>query len=207
MAADQFAQRRFEVPVLEDANSVQMALMQVMQSLAWGQMDHKTAGLMLYALQTASSNLRKTDFEAEEATDVVIDRDTVHLTCLGGQQWFEEDFEEEEEEEEDGSAEDASPRSHGDTEKNEETVNVGSGAGRDDKSRAGEQDGQLVRGVEARTAGDSADGKESEAARPVADRANVKKVNIAEVRENVKGLIRNWVLETAQEKARKDLGG
>ncbi|MGA8763361.1 MAG: hypothetical protein WB562_10895 [Candidatus Sulfotelmatobacter sp.] len=102
MKADQFAQARFEVPILEDANSVQVALMQVMESLAWGRMDHKTAGLMLYALQTASINLRKTDFEVADATDVVIDRDDVHRTALGGPQWFEEDFEDEDEDEADG---------------------------------------------------------------------------------------------------------
>ena len=114
--ADQFKQARFVVPVLEDANAVQMALMQVMQLLASGQMDHKTAGLMLYALQTASCNLRKTQFEPSDVTDVVIDRDDVDRTSIGGPQWFEEDFEEEEEEaenedeaaaEEDGVEEDA----------------------------------------------------------------------------------------------------
>jgi hypothetical protein len=34
---------------------VQMALMQIMQLLGSGQMEHKTAGLMLYALQTEAS--------------------------------------------------------------------------------------------------------------------------------------------------------
>lgn len=48
---------------------------------------------MLYALQTASANLRIADFEVEEASDVVVDRDTVNATCLNGPQWFEEDFE------------------------------------------------------------------------------------------------------------------
>jgi hypothetical protein len=88
----QFGQARFMVPLLEDANSVQMALMQVMQLLGTGQMEHKTAALMLYALQTASCNLRNTEFEAEDATEVVIDRGDVHRTCMGGPQWFEEDF-------------------------------------------------------------------------------------------------------------------
>ncbi len=88
-------QARFEVPLLEDANSVQMGLMQVMQLLGTGQMEHKTAALMLYALQTASCNLRNTEFEARDATDVVIDRDTVNRTCMGGPQWVEEDFDEE----------------------------------------------------------------------------------------------------------------
>src|SRR5580693_6254433 len=88
----QFGQARFVVPLLEDANSVQMALMQVMQLLGTGQMEHKTAALMLYALQTASCNLRNTEFEAEDATDVVIDCGDVNRTCMGGPQWFEEDF-------------------------------------------------------------------------------------------------------------------
>jgi len=91
--ADQFAQHRFVLPLLEDANSVQLALMRVLQLLAREQMDHKTAGLMLYGLQTASCNLRLTNFEAEQSTDVVIDRDTVNATCIGGPQWFEDDFE------------------------------------------------------------------------------------------------------------------
>src|SRR5580698_9831320 len=92
----QFKQAGFVVPLLEDANAVQMALMQVMQLLATGQMEHRTAALMLYALQTASCNLRNTEFEAEEVTDVVIDCGTVDATCIGGPQWVEEDFEDEE---------------------------------------------------------------------------------------------------------------
>jgi hypothetical protein len=98
---NQFKQARFVVPVLEDANAVQMALMQVMQLLATGQMEHKTAALMLYALQTASCNLRNTEFEAEDVEDVVIDRSTVGATCIGGPQWVEEDFDDEEDEDED----------------------------------------------------------------------------------------------------------
>ena len=43
---DQFKQARFVVPLLEDANAVQLALMQVMQLLGSGQMEPKIAGLM-----------------------------------------------------------------------------------------------------------------------------------------------------------------
>jgi hypothetical protein len=123
------------VPVLEDANAVQMALMQVMQLLATGRMDHKTAGLMLYALQTASINLRRTSFEAYDPTDVVIDRDTVRWTCLRGPQWVEEDFEDEEEEDDDeenaeeiaegateGAPEEEAPRSAASPESAEQSV-------------------------------------------------------------------------------------
>jgi hypothetical protein len=88
----------FSMCLLEDANAVQVALMQVLQLLGSGQMDHKTAGLMLYGLQTASINLRNAEFEVDEATDVVIDRDDVYRTSIGGQQWFEEDFDHEAEE-------------------------------------------------------------------------------------------------------------
>jgi hypothetical protein len=43
----------FVLPVLEDANSILVA----------EQIDHKTASLLFYALETASSNLRLTKFE------------------------------------------------------------------------------------------------------------------------------------------------
>jgi hypothetical protein len=95
IAKDMTAQRRFDLPLLEDANSVQVALMKVMQMLGSGRMDHRTAGLMLYALQTASVNLRNAEFEASKATHVVIDRDDVYRTSIGGPQWFEQDFDDE----------------------------------------------------------------------------------------------------------------
>ncbi|MGA8431862.1 MAG: hypothetical protein WB729_18705 [Candidatus Sulfotelmatobacter sp.] len=97
IAADQFAQRPFETPVLEDANSVQMALMQVMQMIAMRRIERKDAGMLLYALQTAAVNMRATKFETYKATDVVIDRSTVRWTQIDGPQWAEEDFEQEEE--------------------------------------------------------------------------------------------------------------
>src|SRR2546427_11426987 len=62
-----------DLPVLEDANSIQDALMQVMRLLISHQIDHKTAGLLLYALQTASFNLHRTDFEPVVKTKIVID--------------------------------------------------------------------------------------------------------------------------------------
>jgi hypothetical protein len=95
IAAAASAQPAFEFPLLEDANCVQVALMKVIQMLASGRMDHKTAGLILYALQTASVNLRHADFEVNDVSDIVIDRDTVNATCINGPQWFEEDFDDE----------------------------------------------------------------------------------------------------------------
>jgi len=58
-------------------------------------LDHRTAGLIFYALQTASVNLRNAEFEVRRVTDVVIDRDDVDRTCINGPQWYEEDFDDE----------------------------------------------------------------------------------------------------------------
>jgi hypothetical protein len=90
-----------DLPVLEDANSVQVSLMQVMRLILSGQVDPKTAGLLLYALQTASSNLSRINFEPVVKTRVVIDPRTVDQTPLGEDPWRPEDFEEEEYEAED----------------------------------------------------------------------------------------------------------
>src|SRR5580698_2276351 len=95
IAADTSAQRGFDLPLLEDANSVQVALMKTIQMLGAGRMHHRTAGLILYALQTASVNLRNAEFEVRRVTDVVIDRDDVDRTCINGPQWSEEDFDDE----------------------------------------------------------------------------------------------------------------
>ena len=93
----------FDLPVLEDANSNQVALMQVMRLLLTGQIEQKTASLLLYGLQTASSNLRQTGFEPLFKQTQVIDPKTVDQTPLGENIWDNEDFEEEDEEEsEDG---------------------------------------------------------------------------------------------------------
>src|ERR1700686_2938316 len=51
------------VTLLEDPNSVQMGLGEVMRMLVKRHIDYKTAALLLYGLQTASSNVRRTSFE------------------------------------------------------------------------------------------------------------------------------------------------
>jgi len=89
----------FDLPMLEDANSIQVALMQVMRLILSGQIDAKNAGLLLYALQTASTNLARTNFEPTIKTRVVIDPRTVAQTPLGEDPWCREDYEEEEYEE------------------------------------------------------------------------------------------------------------
>ena len=49
---------RLVLPLLEDMNAVQVALMHVLDALAAGQLEEKRAGLLLYGLQQASANLR-----------------------------------------------------------------------------------------------------------------------------------------------------
>ena len=78
---------RQSCPTLEDANSIQVSLAQVMERLVMQEIDHKTAALMLYALQTASMNLRRTSFEPELPTQVVIDRQSVARRPLGASAW------------------------------------------------------------------------------------------------------------------------
>src|SRR5271166_3104056 len=90
----------FILPVLEDADSIQIALMQVMRLLVSGQIEHKTASLLLYALQTASTNLRMTRF-APACHEVILDPRDARQTPLESDVWEDEDFEEEEEPESD----------------------------------------------------------------------------------------------------------
>ena len=171
----QFKQARFVLPVLEDANAVQMALMQVMQLIAWGEIDRKVAGLLLFGLQTASANLRKVNFEPIDPTDVVIDREDIRETNIGDPQWSPEDFDleegEEEEEEEEG------------VEENEaETPAVA--------KAAATKDSAAVVTAEQETA-------DSPAASVVPVENGRAVPSMEEVREQIRGLVHNYIQETA----------
>jgi hypothetical protein len=74
------------LPILEDANSIQAGLAEMLRLLATNQIEHKTAALMLYALQTAAANVRYTSFEPEP-TRVVIDRECVERRPIGASAW------------------------------------------------------------------------------------------------------------------------
>ena len=82
----------FTMPVLEDADSVQVALMQVMRLILAGQLDPKAAGLLLYALQTASLNLRRMTLAPFRRETVVIDPRTVADNGLEQDPWSKEQF-------------------------------------------------------------------------------------------------------------------
>jgi hypothetical protein len=68
---------RLALPFLEDANSVQSAIMEVMKGLLDGDIDRKTAGLLLYGLQMATCNLKNVCFEPKDPKSVV--RDALNL--------------------------------------------------------------------------------------------------------------------------------
>ena len=82
----------FTMPVLEDADSVQVALMQVMRLILAGQLDPKAAGLLLYALQTASLNLRRMTLAPFRRETVVIDPRSVADNGLEQDPWSKEQF-------------------------------------------------------------------------------------------------------------------
>ena len=80
-----------DLPVLEDANSIQVSLMQIMRLIVTGQIEGKTAGLLLYALQTASANLPRTTFQPY-MHDMVLDPKTIDETPLSAHIWEDSDF-------------------------------------------------------------------------------------------------------------------
>src|ERR1039458_8522280 len=71
-----------QLPTLEDGDSIQMALMQVMEALLRDQIDTKLAGLLLYGLQIASSNLQQGANFAQGQK----------ATVAGSYEYFEQDY-------------------------------------------------------------------------------------------------------------------
>jgi hypothetical protein len=74
------------LPTLEDANSIQVGLAEVMRLLVSNQIEHRTAALLLRALRTAALNRKHTSFEPDP-TLVVIDRESVEHRPLGATAW------------------------------------------------------------------------------------------------------------------------
>jgi hypothetical protein len=201
IAADHFGHCYFDFPVLEDANAVQIALMQVLQMLGRGRLDHKTAGLLLYGLQTASANLRYADFEVEEATDVVIDCDTVDATCLGGPQWFEEDFEVQEDDQEDDQEED-------EEEGNEvgELDGVVAAAGKLEGGELASGEPVNVDGREAAEVGAQASAQAMQKETRKVTKKKEKQVTVEEARRAVQQIARNFLFDVATAETRAEPG-
>lgn len=193
-AANRDSLVRFDLPLLEDANSVQMALMHVIQRLGSGTVDHKTAGLMLYALQTASINLRHTSFEPSKVTHVVIDRDTVHATCINGPQWFEEDFEADAEEDE--TEDDVAEKDEGGDDDAEHDPMEN-----DESENAEEIEDEAVVAESSGNAVPSNLPANSESGAELPSRKKPKAVTAAEAHKQVQNIAREFLLEAIAQKA------
>ncbi len=75
-----------ELPLLEDANAVQVTIQEIMQAILDRRIDNKRAGLLLYSLQLASSNIRNlTPLPADNSHTIRIgsDDEQVFNDCLG----------------------------------------------------------------------------------------------------------------------------
>jgi hypothetical protein len=83
----QEANSGLELPLLEDANAIQISIQEIMQALLDRRLDHKRAGLLLYSLQLASTNLRALQPLPDDDKSVIIrvgsdDQDTFN-DCVG----------------------------------------------------------------------------------------------------------------------------
>ncbi len=74
-------------PTLEDADSIQVSLANVIERLISVEIDYKSAALILYALQTASMNLQRTTLVPKSPTQIVIDRKSVADRPIGASAW------------------------------------------------------------------------------------------------------------------------
>jgi hypothetical protein len=70
---DKYATGLIVLPVLEDAHSIQNVIRQVVQMTLLNCLDRKTAGVVLYALQIASSNLKRMELEKPQPEQLVTD--------------------------------------------------------------------------------------------------------------------------------------
>ena len=64
-------------PFLEDAASIQMAIMQVLDGLRRGKLDRGVANSLLFGLQTASANLKRGDANLQPSAWKVVTDDPV----------------------------------------------------------------------------------------------------------------------------------
>src|SRR5713226_365682 len=69
----EYATGEINLPFFEDAHSIQAVIRQVVQMVLQKRLERKTASLLLYALQIASSNLKRMELEKPQPEQVVID--------------------------------------------------------------------------------------------------------------------------------------
>ncbi|MGA2203908.1 MAG: hypothetical protein ABSG40_18305 [Terriglobales bacterium] len=69
-------------PVFEDAHSIQTVIRLVVQMVLQKRLERKTASLLLYALQIASSNLKRMELEKPQPEQVVVNLETESETPM-----------------------------------------------------------------------------------------------------------------------------
>jgi len=70
------------LPLFEDAHSIQSVLREVVQMVMQKRLERKTASLLLYALQIASSNLKRMELEMPQPEQVVTNLDAESKTPM-----------------------------------------------------------------------------------------------------------------------------
>lgn len=82
----------FELPSLEDADSIQVAIVQVLRLIIAKHIDATSAGLLLYGLQVAATNLKAMRIDPMDKTRIVIEPESVAQNALGESAWYPEEF-------------------------------------------------------------------------------------------------------------------
>ncbi len=73
-----YTHSEFHLPVFEDVHSIQLTLRQITELILRHKLDLKEAGLILYALQIASSNLKRMERDQPKPEQVVTDAQIEH---------------------------------------------------------------------------------------------------------------------------------
>src|SRR6202142_421710 len=76
------------LPALEDANSIQLALAEVMRLAIMGHIEHRVFALLLSALRIAAANVKHLS-PIPKPTHIVIDPESVENRPLGAAAWSE----------------------------------------------------------------------------------------------------------------------
>jgi hypothetical protein len=84
---ERYADGSIVLPVFEDAHSIQTVIRQVVQLMLSRRIDRKDAGVLLYALQIASGNLKTMQAEKAMPTQVVVEVDKAGETPIGMTPW------------------------------------------------------------------------------------------------------------------------
>ncbi len=87
MDGERYCDSQMVLPVFEDAHAIQTVIRQVVQLMLTRRIERKDAGVLLYALQIASGNLKMMQAEKAKPTQVVVEPDKAAETPLGMTPW------------------------------------------------------------------------------------------------------------------------